>query len=394
MIYRDYLIIGAGLSGASVCEGIREHDRKGTVTLVGAESFLPYNRPPLSKEYLKSPKLSVENFYHLDAAWYEKNHIELRLDTMVTQFNIERHLAVLRNGQTIEFRKACLATGSRPRRPPVAGANLGNVFYLGNCRDAMAIREIAAIQKHVVVIGGGFIAAETSASLTEAKCNVTMMNRDQFLWQQWLDMETARWLTTYFADHGVTLMMQENLNGFEGKTILKNIQTKSGSRFAAGMALVAIGADPNIELVQHTPLGTPNGTPVNEYLETDEKGIYATGDIALFPDKLFNGVRRVRHWDNARVQGRIAGANMTGKKRIKFDCVPWFFSDLFDLKFQFVGDFGYPPGPASVKLEGDRKKKCFIARYYQGTTICGIVLCNQPREKAQAARAEIRERNK
>jgi len=392
MIHRDYLIVGAGLSGASVCEGIREHDRKGSVTLVGAESYLPYNRPPLSKTFLKTPKAPIEKLYALDAAWYDKHHIELRLDTMVTQFNLERHLAVLRNGQTIEFRKACLATGSRPRRPPVAGANLGNVFYLGNLRDALAIKEIAAIQKEIVVIGGGFIATETSASLTEAKCKVIMMNRDHTIWQKWLDADTSHWLTEYFAAKGVTMMMQENLNGFEGKTILKNIQTKSGSRFAASMALVAVGADPNLELVQHTPLGSPNGTPVNDYLETDEKGIYATGDIALFPDKIFDGVRRVKHWDSAKEQGKIAGANMTGKKRIKFDYVPYFFSDVFDLSFEFVGDFSFPPG--STKLEGDRKKKSFIARYYQGTKLRGMVLCNQAADKAKAARLEIREAQK
>jgi NADPH-dependent 2,4-dienoyl-CoA reductase/sulfur reductase-like enzyme len=187
-------------------------------------------------------------------------------------------------------------------------------------------------------------------------------------------------------------MMQENLNGFEGKTILKNIQTKSGSRFPAGMALVAIGAEPNLELVQHTPLGSPNGTPVNEYLETDEKGIYAAGDIALFPDKVFDGVRRVKHWDNALQQGKIAGANMTGKKRMKFDYMPYFFSDLFDLKFEFVGDFSFPPG--SVKLEGDRKKKNFIARYLQGSKVMGIVLCNQSPDKVKAAREEIRAAHK
>lgn len=388
MIQRDYLIVGAGLAGASVCEGIREHDSKGSVALVGAESCLPYNRPPLSKAFLKSPRSEINKLLHLDAKWYEKNHIELRLDTVVTQLNIERHLAVLRNGQTIEFRKACLAMGSRPRRPQVAGANLGNVFYLGNLRDALAIKEIAAIRKEIVVIGGGFIAAEASASLREAKCKVTLMNRDQFLWQKWLDTDTAQWLTACFEHHGVTLMMQENLNGFEGKTVLKNIQTKSGRRFPAGMALVAVGADPNIGLVQNTPLGSPNGTPVNEYLETDEKGIFAAGDIALFPDKIFDGVRRVRHWDNAREQGKVAGANMSGKKRIRFDCVPYFSSELFGLSFGFVGDFSFQPG--SVKLQGDRKKKKFVARYFQGSRLTGIVLCNQPPAAAQAARLEIR----
>jgi NAD(P)H-nitrite reductase large subunit len=389
MISRDYLVIGAGLAGARVCEGIRTHDKKGGVTLVGREAFLPYHRPPLSKAYLKNPKAEASQLACLDPAWYAKHNIETRLDTVITQLNIDRHLAVLATGQTIEFRKACLATGSRPRRPPVAGANLGNIFYLRTVRDALAIKEMAAQSKEIVIIGGGFIALEAAAALREAKLKVSIMNRNQFLWQKRLDLETAQWLTDYVAGRGVTLMMQEDLNGFEGKTVLKNIQTKSGNRFPAAMVLVAVGAEPNIELVQNTPLSSPNGTPVNDYLETDEKGIYAAGDIALFPDKVFGGVRRLDHWENAFEQGAVAGANMTGKKRIKFDTIPYFFSELFDLKFEFFGDFRLPAGRTEVS--GDRAKKKFTVRNFQGSRLTGIIHCNQEASLGKTAREEIRE---
>lgn len=388
MIYRDYLIVGAGLGGARVCEGIREHDKKGSVTLVGNESFLPYHRPPLSKAFLKDPKAQVEKLYHLEPAWYEKNKIEVRLATRVVAFDIDRHLAVLQNGQTIEFKKACLATGSRPRRPPVAGATLGNVFYLNSARDALAIKEAGAVDHNVVVVGGGFIAMEAAAVLHKAKMKVALMNRNRHIWQKWLDAATSQWLTTYFQDQGITMMMMEDLNGFEGKTVLKNIQTKSGKRFPAQMALVAVGADPNLELVANTPLSSPNGTPVNEFLETDEKGIFAVGDVALYPDRVFGSVRRTAHWDNAHEQGKIAGANMTGKKRIRFDYVPYFFSELFDLSFEFVGDFSLPAG--RVDLDGDRAKKKFVARYYSGSKLTGVVLCNQEPAVAKKAREDVR----
>ena len=324
----------------------------------------------------------------MDPAWYAKNGIELRLDTTVTQFNLERHLAVLATGQTLEFRKACLATGSRPRRPPVAGSALGNVFYLRTVRDALAIKEMGTLSKEIVIIGGGLLAVEVSAALREAKMKVVLMNRNQFLWQKRLDAETAQWLTRYFTEKGVSLMMQEDVNGFEGKTVLKNIQTKSGNRFPADMVLVAIGAEPNIELVQNTPLSSPNGTPVNDYLETDEKGIYAAGDIALFPDKIFGSVRRIDHWENALEQGAVAGANMTGKKRIKFEIVPYFSSQLFDLKFEFFGDFRFPPG--RTELTGDRAKKKFTIRNFQGPRLTGIIHCNQEPETGPAAREEIK----
>jgi len=389
MLNRDYLIIGAGMAGVTACEGIREHDKKGSVLLVGRENFLPYHRPPLSKNFLKSSSMGTDDLLHEDAEWFKKNRIETRLGTAVRELNIERQLAVLHDGQVVEFRKALLATGSHSRRPPVAGANLGNVFYLNSVRDALAIREAAALEKNVIVVGGGFIALEASAALAQAKVKVAMLNRNRSLWEKWLDVETSQWLTTHFENHGVKLMLGQDLNGFEGKTILKNIQTKSGERFPAQMALVAVGSNPNLDLVLNTPLSSPNGTPVSETLETDEKGIFAAGDVALYPDRIFGGMRRLSHWDNAREQGKIAGQNMTGKKRIKFEYVPYFFSELFDLSFEFFGDFSLPL--SSVEIDGQREKRKFALRYFRAGKLVAIVHCNQDEERGKSVREELRE---
>ena len=389
MIQRDYLIVGAGIAGASVCETIRKCDRRGSVMLVGSESFAPYNRPHLFKSYLTRAAAPPGKLLHLKPEWYAANKVDLRLETTVTEINLDRRIAVLATGQAVEFRKACLAMGSRARKPAVAGASLGNVIYVRTVRDVMALREISGGEKNVVVIGGGFIAAETASLLRQLKLNVRLMSRHSTLWQRMLDEESAQWLTDYFAKRGVSMMMQETLNGFEGKTVLKNIQTKSGNRFSAGMALVAVGGEPNLDLLADTPLSSPNGTPVNEYLETDEKGIYAAGDIALYPDRIFGGMRRTEHWENALAQGRTVGGNITGKKRQKFESVPHNASELFDLKFEFVGDFSAPPGRAEI--EGDRAKKKFVARYYRGEELRGIVLCNQEASAAPAARKALRD---
>ncbi len=384
MIQRDYLIVGAGVGGASVCETIRHYDKRGSVMLVGAESAAPYKRPSLLKSYLVREAVAPESIAHHDPKWYAAHKVDLRLETTVTEINLDRHIAVLATGQAVEFRKACLATGSRPKRPLVAGANLGNVIYIRTLRDVIALREICQGEKSIVVIGGGHIAAETAALIKQMKLDVKLMSKHACLWRKHLDPESARWLTDYFAKKGVEMMMQETLNGFEGKTVLKNIQTKSGNRFAAGMALVAIGGEPNLDLVSDTPLCSPGGTPVNEYLETDEKGIYAVGDIALYPDRLFGGARRAEHWESALEQGRIAGANITGKKRQKFEYIPRHASVLFDLHFDFIGDFTAPPTRAEI--EGDRGKKKFIARYFRGDDLKGILLCNQEEAQAQASR--------
>jgi 3-phenylpropionate/trans-cinnamate dioxygenase ferredoxin reductase subunit len=389
MIQRDYLIIGGGIGGASACEGVRRHDKRGSVTLVGAEVLPPYKRWILSKDFLREKNPQPKKLLERNEAWYEKHKIETRFGTVVTQLNIDRRLAVLANGESIEFNKACLAMGSRPIRPPVAGTSLGNVIYLRTIRDALALKEMASHEKGIMVVGGGLLACEATASLRMMKLKVGLMHRDSYLLDRYLDPETGTWLTEYFAKHGVTLSMGESLNGFEGKTVLRNIQTKSGNRFPVGLAVVACGAEPNLDLVRNTPLSGPHGSPVTEYLETEEKGIYAIGDLAFYPDRIMGGVRRQTHWENARSQGLIAGANMTGRKRIRYEQVPYFWTEMFDLRMEFVGDFSV--SPTRVDVHGTYAKKKFVARYYQGEKLRAILLCQQPPRDVETAKAQLRQ---
>jgi 3-phenylpropionate/trans-cinnamate dioxygenase ferredoxin reductase subunit len=388
MIQRDYLIIGGGIGGASVCQGIRRYDKRGSVTLVSAEIFPPYKRWILSKSFLRDKDPQMKKLQEPDEHWYQANKIETRFGTVVTQFNIDRRLAVLANGESIEFNKACLAMGSRPVRPPVAGVGLGNVIYLRTIRDALALREMANLEKTVTVVGGGLLACEAAASLRMMRLKVSLMHRDSYLLNRYVDPETGGWLTEYFTKHGVTMLMGESLNGFEGKTVLRNIQTKSGNRVAAGLAVVACGAEPNLDLVRNTPLAGPHGSPVTDYLETEEKGIYAIGDLAFYPDRVMGGVRRQTHWDNARDQGVIAGANMTGKKRIRYEQIPHFWTEMFDLHMDCVGDFSVLP--TRIDLRGAYAKKKFVARYYQGEKLRAILLCQQTPRDVEAAKKELR----
>jgi 3-phenylpropionate/trans-cinnamate dioxygenase ferredoxin reductase subunit len=388
MIRRDYLIIGGGVGGASACEGIRKYDKRGSVTLVGAEVLPPYKRWILSKGFLREKDPDLKKLQEFDERWFQAHKIETRFGTVATQFNIERRLAVLANGESIEFNKACLAMGSRPARPAVAGVNLGNVIYLRTVRDALALKEMANLERGIMVVGGGLLACETAASLRMLKMKVGLMHRDPYLLNRYIDPDTGGWLTDYFVKHGVVLSLGESLNGFEGKTVLRNIQTKSGNRFPVGLAVVACGAEPNLDLVRNTPLAGPHGSPVTEYLETEEKGIYAIGDLAFYPDRIMGGVRRQTHWENARMQGLIAGANMTGKKRIRYEQVPYFWTEMFDLRMDFVGDFSVLP--TRVDCDGAYTKKKFVARYYQGDKLRGILLCQQAQREVDSAKTQLR----
>ena len=390
MIQRDYLVIGAGIGGASVCEAVRQHDKRGSLMLIGAEAFAPYKRWLLSKGFLREKNAAASKLTETNEQWFATNKVDARFATVVTQLNIDRRLAVLGNGETIEFNKACLAMGSRPVRPPVAGVGLGNVIYLRTVRDAFALREMAEHEKNIMVVGGGLLACETAASLRQMKLKISLMHRQTNLLNRYLDPDTSAWLTSYFAKNGVTLLMGESLNGFEGKTVLRNIQTKSGNRVAAGLAVVACGAEPNLDLVRNTPLSGPHGSPVTEYLETEEKGIYAIGDLAFYPDRLMGGMRRQTHWENAREQGRVAGANMTGKKRIRYEQLPYFWSEMFDLRLDFIGDFSLPA--TRVEMTGTHAKKKFTARYFQGDRLRGILVSGGTPKEIESAKAEVREK--
>src|ERR1044071_9343844 len=389
MIQRDYLIIGTGVGGASACEGVRKHDKRGSVTIVGAEIMPTYHRWMLSKDFLREKSAPLKKLGYFDQRWFDSHKIETRFATVVKQFNLERRLAVLGNGESIEFNKACLAMGSRPVRPPVAGVNLGNVIYLRGLRDALALREMADLEKTVMVIGGGLLACEVAASLRMMKLKVSMMHRNPYLLNRYLDSQTGPWLTDYYSKNGITMLIGESLNGFEGKTALRNIQTKSGNRVPSGLAVVCFGAEPNLDLVRNTPLSGPHGSPVTEYLETEEKGIFAVGDLAFYPDRIMGGVRRQTHWENAREQGLVAGANMTGKKRIRYEQVPYFWTEIFDLRMDFVGDFSV--SPTRVDLQGTHAKKKFTARYYQGDKLRAILLCQQPPRDVETAKAQLRQ---
>src|SRR5213596_2990141 len=388
MIRRDYLVIGSGIGGACACEGVRKHDKRGTITIVGAEIMPPYNRWLLSKDFLREKTPPLKRLAHFDQRWFDSRKIETRFATIVKQFNIERRLAVLGNGESIEFTKACLAMGSRPVRPPVAGVNLGNVIYLRTVRDALALREMANIEKTVMVIGGGLLACEAAASLRMMKLKVSMMHRNAYLLNRYLDSQTGPWLTDYYAKHGITMLLGESLNGFEGKTMLRNIQTKSGNRVPASLAIVACGAEPNLDLVRGTPLSGPHGSPVTDFLETEEKGIYAIGDLAFYPDRLMGGMRRQTHWENAREQGLVAGANMTGKKRIRYEALPYFWTEMFDLRLDLVGDFTMQP--TRVDLTGTHAKKKFTARYYQGDRLRGILISSGTPKQIDSAKSELK----
>lgn len=231
------------------------------------------------------------------------------------------------------------------------------------------------------------MAAEIAGALVGRGCEVSWMCRDKMLWMNRVEHGVSEWLTEKFRDAGIKMLMQESVNGFEGKTILRNIQTKSGQRIPAKVAILALGTDLNLGMIQNTPLASPNGTPVGAHMETDEKGIYAAGDIALYPDSVMGGVRRSPYPGNGIEMGALAGANMTGKKRQKIEMVPHFSGEFLGMRFDFLGDFSLPPG--RFERDGDLEKEKFVDYYYQGDRLSGVFLVNAKLADVEKAKEEF-----
>ncbi len=250
----------------------------------------------------------------------------------------------------------------------------------------MALKEMAALEGEIVIVGSGFIAVEAAAALRQAKCKVSLLTRDAALWSQFLDADTAAWLTGVFRQHGVTLHLQESLNGFEGKTVLRNIQTKNGNRYPAALALVAVGGEMNLELVRNTPLSSPKGTPVNEFLETDEKGIYAAGrHRALSRPHLRRGAPD-------RPLGKRPPAGSARRREHDRQKAPALRSPaaVHERGFRSASSSSSATSaaarPLRHELEGSREKKSFIVRYFQGDKLRGGVSLQPKPERSRRDR--------
>ena len=239
-----------------------------------------------------------------------------------------------------------------------------------------------------MVVGGGLLACEAAASLRQMKVKVTIMHRHPYLLNRYLDPETGAWVTGYFTKHGITLLMGESLNGFEGKTVLRNIQTKSGNRVAAGVAVVACGAEPNLDLVRNTPLSGPHGSPVTDYLETEEKGNlrHRRSRVLSRPFDGRNAASNALGKCTRTRPGRRREHD--GKKRIRYEQIPYFWTEFFDLKLDFVGDFSI--APTRIDLRGAYAKKKFIARYYLGDRLRAVLLCNESQRDVDSAKTQLR----
>lgn len=366
-----YVIVGAGLAGASAVEGIREKDNSGSILLVGAEDALPYNRPPLTKGLWFGTEQKDDIFVH-DDAFYKDNGVDVLRGSCVESIDPAAKTVRLSGGDTYTYGTLLLSTGGSPRRLGIPGGDTDGIFYYRTLSDYDSLRPETAKGKKAVVIGGGFIGSEIAAALTTAGAEVTMVFPDPYLVQRVFPEDLGRAIQKAYQEKGVTV-----LSGEEAVAIAKRdnsfvTTTKSGKQLESDILVVGIGIQPETDLADNAGLDTGNGIVVNERLQTSDPNIYAAGDNANFLYAALRRRARVEHWDNAVNQGKQAGRNMAGARE-PYAYMPFFFSDLFEFGYEAVGGVDSRLQTFEDWIE---PFKTGVIYYLSDNRVMGAMMCN------------------
>jgi 3-phenylpropionate/trans-cinnamate dioxygenase ferredoxin reductase subunit len=333
---QTFVIVGAGLAGAKAAEALRTEGFDGKVVLIGDEGERPYDRPPLSKDFLQGRAEREKVFLHPEG-WYDEHNIELRLRTRVTSIDRGAHEVRTAHGDRIGYDKLLLATGSSPRRLPVPGDDLDGVFYLRRLEDSEAMKVAFAEAKRVTIIGAGWIGLETAAAARAAGAEVTVVEMAELPLLSVLGRELAEIYAALHREHGVDLRLQAGvaeIAGANGRAT--GVRLTDGTVLASDAVVVGVGIAPNTELAQAAGLTVDNGVVVDEQLRTNDPDVFAAGDAANSFYPLLGTHLRLEHWSAALNQGPLAAANMLGRGA-SYDRLPYFFSDQYDMGMEFSG---------------------------------------------------------
>ena len=332
---RRYVIVGASLAGATAAITLREEGADGAVTLIGAEHEPPYERPPLSKSYLRG-ETAFDKALVRPPAFYADHGIATMFGTRVTSIDTSAHTVELEDHRRVPFDALLIATGGRNRRVSIPGGSLEGIYGLRTIQDAVRIRKEVVAGRRVVVVGMGFIGSEVAASLRQKGLDVIAIDPGKTPLFRVLGEAVGQTLAHLHRAQGVRTMFEDSVAAFEGSRRVNCVVTKAGQRLECDFVVVGIGIEPAVELLEGSGIHVDNGIVVDEYCQTNVSGIYAAGDVANHYHPLFDRRIRVEHWQNAIKQSTAAARNMLGKP-VPYDEVHWFWSDQFDANLQYAG---------------------------------------------------------
>jgi NADPH-dependent 2,4-dienoyl-CoA reductase/sulfur reductase-like enzyme len=368
------VIIGGGLAGAKTAEALRAEGFTGRVSLLGAEAHLPYERPPLSKAYLAG-KATFDEAVVQPHHWYRQNNIDLRLGCRASAIDAAAHRVCLADGTTIGYDKLVLATGSVPRRPPLPGADADGVHTLRTREDADAIRSHFGDDKHLAIIGGGWVGLEVAAAARAAGTMVTLLEAADLPLLAVLGPELAQVFADLHRDHGVDLRLGARIEAVTTRDgAATGIRLADGSTIDADALVVGVGVTPDLSLAERAGLDIDNGVLVDASLRSSDPDIYAAGDIANHDHPVLGHRVRVEHWATALNQPATAAAALLGKEAT-YTQLPYFFSDQYDLGMEYVGHA--PRGSYDqVVVRGDLATREFVAFWLKDGRITAAMNVN------------------
>ena len=368
------IIAGAGHAGGQTAISLRQAGYEGRIVVCGAEPVPPYQRPPLSKKYL-SGELARERTFLRPESFYARNGIELRPGCPVREIDPERRTVTLEEGGPLEFTDLVIATGSRPRRLGVPGADLGNVFCLRTLEDVEAIRAGMAAGRRLAVVGGGYIGLEVASMAKGLGLRVRVLEAADRL----LGRVTAPEMSDYYARahraRGIDVRLSAGITAFEGGAAVERVNL-GGETVPADLVVVGIGIVPDTRLAESAGLRCDDGIVVDETCATSAARVYAVGDCTRHPNPVIGRMLRLESVQNAVEQAKTAAANIAGTPS-RYAQVPWFWSDQFDLKLQMVG---ISDGYDSVVQRGSMDADDFAMFYFKDDALIAVDSVNRPRE--------------
>jgi 3-phenylpropionate/trans-cinnamate dioxygenase ferredoxin reductase subunit len=379
----EYLLIGGGMASAYCAAELRKRGAEGSILLVGREPDPPYERPPLSKDYLRGESARSDAYVN-GLAWYEENDVELLSGTSVMALDLAARSAKLQTREEVGFSKALLATGARVNiLHHLEGARLEGIHYLRVLGNSDAIREEAAAAEHVVLIGGSYIASEVAASLTALGKSCTMVMLEDVALSRAFGEDVGRYFHEVLASKGIELVTGETVEAFVGEGRVRAVRTNSGREVEGDVVAVGAGVHPDTMLAERAGLEAANGVVCDSKLQTSAEGIFAAGDVCSYESVVHGRRLRVEHWDVALQQGQHAARGLLGETE-PYRVVPYFFSDLADwTSLEYVG-------PAQswdeIVWRGDRDAGEFSAWYLEGGRVAAALSVGRSEDLGHARR--------
>jgi 3-phenylpropionate/trans-cinnamate dioxygenase ferredoxin reductase component len=351
-----HVIVGASLAGARAAETLRQEGFDGRVVLIGAEDARPYERPPLSKDYLRG-EVGREKVYVHDEGFYAAHGIELRLGRTAASIDTSSGELVLDGGERLRYDRLLLTTGAEPRRLSIPGAELDGVLYLRSVQDSDALRARLDRGGAVVVVGAGWIGAEVAASARQRGLEVTVLDPLSVPLERVMGVEVGAIYRDIHTDHGTRMLMGTGVEAFEGDKAVERVRTSDGRELECDFVVVGVGVQPRTALAVQAGIAVDNGILVDEHLQTSLPGVFAAGDVANAHHPFYSERIRIEHWANALNQGPAAARSMLGQSAA-YERLPYFFSDQYDVGMEYSG---FARSWDRVVFRGDPATREFVA---------------------------------